>query len=146
MFCGSVGVERSGKGRDTEEIDKAIARFGKTLIKLAKTAEETLTNEILFCQRGNWYDRCTVKKNHDKYLLLRPGCSSRRSIIHWWLPCFSRMIIIYIILRRCMKLIRVVNAFLQSLALYMITFCTTNTENARVLFQHEWITYYKALQ
>lgn len=81
MFCGSVGIGRSGKGRDTEEIDKAMSHFGETLMKLAKTAEETLRNEIWFCQRGNWYDRCIVEKNHDEHLLLRPGCSKRHYMI-----------------------------------------------------------------
>lgn len=37
-----------------------------------------------------------IAKNHDKHLLRRPDYRRRHSIKHW-LPCFSRMIVIYII-------------------------------------------------
>lgn len=121
MFCGSVGKGRSSKGRDTEEIDKTIFYFGETLIKLAKTVKETLRNEILFCRKLVWQVYPWQKIMTNTYFFDLVAADAILSI--HWLPCFSRMIIIYIILRLsrgCIKLIRVVDAFYIIFVFYII--------------------------
>lgn len=119
MFCKSIDNERErsskeGGGGDTEEIDKTIFRFGETLIKLVKSAKETLRNEILFCRKGE------TGMTGVPWQKIMTGTSST------WLqqtPFYRTLIAMFFshdhhlhnlrrpTSRRCMKLIRVVDAF-----------------------------------